>query len=140
MPLLKDFTSYTMSGYDAVSKPLCETPNIGALVLFHYPNTWNHFLGDHVISFRMLPLGPQSTQVTTKWMIRTDAEEGVDYNPTELHEVWEATNAQDKHLVEESQLGINSPLYESGPYSPSVEDGVIQFIEWYSNTLQSRLR
>lgn len=140
MPLLEDFSSYTMSGYDAVAKPLCETPNIGALVLFHYPNTWNHFLGDHVISFRMLPLGPQSTLVTTKWMVRADAEEGVDYNPTELHEVWEATNAQDKHLVEESQQGINSPLYESGPYSESVEDGVIQFVEWYSNTLQSRLR
>ena len=56
-----------------------------------------------------------------------------------LQEVWEATNAQDKHLVEENQRGINSPLYSSGPYSENQEDGVIQFIEWYSNTLQARL-
>lgn len=141
MPLLKDFTSYTMSGSDAVAKPLCDEslPNVGALVLFHYPNTWNHFLGDHVISFRTLPLGPQKTLVTTHWMVRADAEEGVDYNPAELLEVWEATNAQDKHLVEENQRGINSPLYAPGPYSVNQEDGVIQFVEWYTNTLQERL-
>ena len=56
-----------------------------------------------------------------------------------LQEVWEATNAQDKHLVEENQRGINSPLYQPGPYSEQVEDGVIQFIDWYSTTLSDRL-
>ena len=142
MPLLKNFTSYTMNGENAVDKPLCDPslPNVGALVMFHYPNTWNHMLGDHVISFRVLPLSPQSTLVTTKWLVHKDAEENSNYTLNTLQEVWEATNAQDKHLVEENQRGINSPLYEPGPYSENYEDGVIQFVDWYSRTLSQRLQ
>lgn len=142
MPLLKDFTSYTMHGGDAVSKRLIDVgfDNTGALMLFHYPNTWNHFLGDHIISFRMLPLSPQSTLVTTTWLVRADAEEGVDYDIPTLTEVWEATNAEDRYLVEENQRGINSPLYQPGPYSEHLEDGVIQFVDWYSETLSLRLQ
>ncbi len=142
MPLLEDFTSYTMDGYDAVKKHVgdFEDVNPGALVLFHYPSTWNHFLDDQVISFRILPLGPQATLVTTKWLVHKDAVEGVDYNKDILTHVWNQTNAQDKHLVEENQRGINSPAYEPGPYSATYESGVIQFADWYSDILQKRLK
>lgn len=141
MPLLQDFSSYTMDGYDAVKKHVGDFKGVnpGALVLFHYPSTWNHFLDDHVISFRVLPIGPQASLVTTKWLVHKDAVEGVDYDKETLTHVWNQTNAQDKHLVEENQKGINSPAYESGPYSSVYESGVIQFVEWYGEVLQSRL-
>lgn len=140
LPLLKNATSFTMSGEPAVSKSLCdpELGNTGSMLKFHFPNTWNHFLGDHVLSFRLLPLSPQNTLVTTKWLVHKDAEEGVDYQLDTLQEVWRATNAQDQHLVEENQRGINSPAYQPGPYSQQYEVGVIQFIDWYSNTLKRR--
>ena len=38
---------------------------VGTLLLFHYPPTWNHVLADHAVTFRVLPLGPELTQVTT---------------------------------------------------------------------------
>lgn len=141
MPLLEDFTSYTMDGYDAVKKQVGDFKGVnpGALVLFHYPSTWNHFLDDQVISFRVLPIGSQATLVTTKWLVHKDAVEGVDYDMKRLTEVWEATNAQDKYLVEENQQGINSPQYEPGPYSQEYESGVIQFVNWYSDTLRKRM-
>lgn len=141
MPLLEDFTSYTMDGYDAVKKHVGDFNGVnpGALVLFHYPSTWNHFLDDHVISFRLLPIGPQATLVTTKWLVHQEAIEGVDYDLKKLTHVWNQTNLQDKKLVEENQSGINSPAYEPGPYSSVYESGVIQFIEWYSQLLQRRL-
>ena len=69
-----------------LSKDVGET-SIGSLVLFHYPSTWNHILGDHAINFRMLPLGPTETQVTTKWLVHKDAVEGVDYDLNRLTEV-----------------------------------------------------
>ena len=64
VPLMREAVSYTMSGKAAVRRPLSDEvtePNIGALLLFHYPTTWNHILGDHAVTFRVLPLGPTQT-------------------------------------------------------------------------------
>jgi glycine betaine catabolism A len=134
MPLLRDAVSYTMSGKAASAKPLSDRvtePNIGALLMFHYPSTWNHVLGDHATTFRVLPLGPTTTLLTTKWLVHRDAVEGVDYTKEELMQVWSATNDQDRRIIEENQRGILSPAYEPGPYSPVHEDGVVQFVDWY---------
>ena len=139
MPLLRGAVSYTMSGRAAVSRPLSNRiaePQIGSMLLFHYPTTWNHLLGDHAITFRVLPLGPKQTQVTTKWLVHRDAIEGVDYSIDELTAVWNATNDQDRRIVEENQRGVSSPAYEPGPYSPVHESGVIQFVEWYSSATE----
>src|SRR3546814_17658900 len=57
-----------------------------------------------------------------------------------LTEVWNATNDQDRRLVEQNQLGINSPAYEPGPYAPEHENGTGQFVDWYCATLASRLQ
>jgi Rieske 2Fe-2S family protein len=134
VPLLGDAVSYTMSGRAAVSRPLSDNvtePRIGSMLLFHYPTTWNHLLGDHAVTFRVSPLGPTHTQVTTKWLVHRDAVEGVDYSAEELTAVWKATNDQDRRIVEENQRGVLSPAFEPGPYSPIHEGGVMQFIEWY---------
>ena len=142
MPLLNNAESYTLSGRAAVQRPLnaaITARNIGTLLFFHFPTTWNHVLGDHAISFRVTPLGPNETQLTTKWLVHRDAVEGRDYNLKELTEVWLATNAQDRRIVEESQVGVSSPTYEPGPYAYAQEDGVRQFIDWYSRSLESYL-
>ena len=52
----------TMTGTPAVALPLSDglpTGNIGDILLFHFPSTWNHVTADHAISFRMLPIGPE---------------------------------------------------------------------------------
>ncbi len=142
MPLLGAAESYTMSGKPAVTRPLSDavtTDHIGTLLLFHYPTTWNHVLGDHAVSFRVLPISPTETMLTTKWLVHKDAVEGKDYTIPELTQVWNATNDQDRRIVEENQLGVNSPAYEPGPYSPLHEDGVIQFVEWYVGALKRSL-
>ncbi|MEP7454391.1 aromatic ring-hydroxylating dioxygenase subunit alpha [Phyllobacterium sp. SB3] len=142
VPLLHESESYTMSGKRAVARQLSDdvsTRQIGSLLLYHYPTTWNHILGDHAISFRVLPLSPTETQVTTKWLVHKDAVEGVDYTIDELTHVWLETNDQDRQIVEENAFGIRSPAYEPGPYSVEHEGGVLQFLEWYSNTMETRL-
>lgn len=142
MPLLRDAVSYTMSGQTAVQRALSDsvsTPQIGAMLLFHYPSTWNHALGDHAVSFRVQPTGPQETLITTKWLVHNDAVEGADYSTEELTRVWIATNNQDRRIIEENQLGVNSPAYEPGPYAPEEEGGVMQFVEWYCSLSGPRL-
>lgn len=142
MPLLASTVSYTSSGEPAVKRPLSDAipreTNIGALLVFHYPTTWNHFLADHAITFRVLPLAPTRTQLTTKWLVHRDAVEGVDYILDDLTRVWLATNDQDSRIVRENQIGMNSPTYEPGPLSHTHESGVSQFVDWYCSRLQSR--
>ncbi len=60
----------------------------------HYPSSWNHLLADHALAFRVVPLSPTQTQLTTKWLVHRDAVEGVDYDVSELTRVWLATNAR----------------------------------------------
>ena len=38
-------------------------------------------------------------------------------------------------VVENNQQGILSPAYRPGPYSSVQESGVIQFVDWYVDTL-----
>ena len=143
IPLLNDAVSYTMSGKAAVKKPLSDAvagdTNIGAMLLFNYPTTWDHLMSDHAISFRVLPISAEETMLTTKWLVHKDAVEGVDYDLEELTYVWLQTNDQDRRIVEENALGIRSPAYEPGPYSVQHEGGVMQFVEWYTNTMIPRL-
>ncbi|ARY43952.1 aromatic ring-hydroxylating dioxygenase subunit alpha [Brucella melitensis] len=144
IPLLRDAVSYTMSGKAAVKKSLSDkvagSTNIGAMLLFNYPSTWNHLMADHAISFRVLPISAEETLVTTKWLVHKDAVEGVDYDLDELTHVWIQTNDQDRKIVEENAVGIHSPAYQPGPYSVEHEGGVMQFLEWYTNTMTPRLR
>lgn len=141
LPLLDNADSFTMSGQVAVKKPLggIRERNIGSMLLFHYPSSWNHLLVDHAISFKVMPIGPTQTKLTTKWLVHKDAVEGVDYDLKTLTEVWLATNDEDRTLVEQNQRGINSPAYEPGPYAGADENGVLQFVDWYCRTLEQRL-
>jgi Rieske 2Fe-2S family protein len=142
MPLMHDAVSFTMSGAAAVRRPLSDAvaePNLGTLLLFNYPSTWNHVLGDHALSFRVLPVGPMETQLTTKWLVHRDAVEGVDYDIQELTRVWTATNEADRRVCQENQTGVVSPAYDPAPYSPVHENGVTQFVNWYCTHLEGRL-
>ena len=141
MPLQGRALSYTMDGKAAVARNLGRVApsDAGTLLLFHYPSTWNHFLPDHSLTFRVTPVGPTETEVTTTWLVHKDAVEGVDYDLKRLTEVWIATNDEDREIVETNQKGILSPAYGPGPYSPGQESGVSQFVDWYAETLQRAL-
>ncbi|MEO1192133.1 MAG: aromatic ring-hydroxylating dioxygenase subunit alpha [Pseudomonadota bacterium] len=142
VPLLGEAVSYTMTGKAAVRRRLSDVvprEKLGALLLYHYPTTWNHVLDDHAVTFRVTPLSATETQVTTKWLVHRDAVAGIDYDLDTLIHVWRETNDQDRRVVEDNAQGIASPAYEPGPYSPIHEGGVLQFVEWYVAFIQSAL-
>lgn len=141
VPLLNNAESFTLNTRAAVARRMGRMPfdDAGSLLMYHYPNTWNHFLPDHAITFRVLPVSATETEVTTTWLVHKDAVEGVDYDLKTLTEVWLATNDEDRRVVEENQKGILSPAYEPGPYSTLQEEGVIQFVDWYAGRMADRL-
>ena len=142
MPLLRDAGATRCRASAAVEAAAVRRGDgreIGALLLFHYPSIWNHVLGDHAVSFRVLPIGPKQTQLTTKWLVHKDAVEGVDYS----------TRRTDQGLDRDQQSGPENrrgepgrrprPAFEPGPYAPIHEGGVMQFVEWYVRTIEPRL-
>ncbi len=137
MPLKEGTLAMTMDGKTACRKNLGRIQNqeLGSMRILHLPNSWNHMQSDHLIVFRVLPVSAQKTLVTTKWLVHKDAVEGEDYDVENLSHVWDATNRQDRDLAEENQRGINSLGYEPGPYSETFEFGVINFLDWYSETV-----
>lgn len=112
---------------------------LGALSFWTQPNSWNHFMSDHIVTFSVFPLGPDRNLLRTRWLVHKDAVEGVDYDLNRLTEVWEATNQQDADLVEISHNGALSPAYEPGPYSPYTEPLVEKFTEWYVGRMSEHL-
>src|ERR1700678_1502221 len=142
MPLVEGAVSFTMDGKAAVRRPLIESiaePDLGTLLLFHYPSTWNHVLADPAISFRLLPVSPTETLLTTKWLVHKDAVEGVDYDLKRMTEVWLATKEAAPRVGPENKSGVHSAGYDPAPYSPVHEGGVIQFVDWYCAELEGRL-
>lgn len=141
MPLKEGTHVMTMDGKAACSKMMgrIKNPELGSMRILHLPNSWNHMQSDHCVVFQVIPVSAQKTLVTTKWLVHKDAVEGVDYDVARLREVWDATNEQDKILAERNQLGINSIGYQPGPYSETYEFGVINFVDWYSETVRKNL-
>jgi len=142
IPLAEKSVSYTMDGKAAVPEKRLgrvALPDAGSLLKFHYPSCWNHFLPDHSLTFRVMPISAMETEVTTTWLVHKDAVEDVDYDLKHLTEVWIATNDEDREVVEANQRGILSPAFRPGPYSHRQESGVIQFVDWYLRWLNRSL-
>jgi Rieske 2Fe-2S family protein len=110
---------------------------LGDLSFHTAPNSWHHFMSDHIVTFCALPVAPGRTLVRTTWLVHKDAIEGVDYDVENLVLVWRETNAQDAKLVALAQKGAESNGYSQGPYSPQTEAQVESFIAWYVARMQA---
>lgn len=133
LPLDQHGESETLDARIASKKLLGDftRADLGALSLWTQPNSWHHFMSDHIVTFQVFPLSAERTMVRSTWLVHQDAVEGVDYNLDNLTAVWNATNNQDRHLVEISQKGIHSDAYVPGTYSPYTEIYVEKFCRWY---------
>jgi Rieske 2Fe-2S family protein len=141
LPLDQSGQSQTLDTH-AASRRLLGTitdPKAGGLTFWTQPNSWHHFMSDHIVTIAAIPVAPETTLVRTLWLVHKDAVEGVDYDVENLTAVWEATNRQDGRLVELAQTGAHSPAYEGGPYSPYTEGLVEKFTSWYIGRLGAEL-
>ena len=140
LPLDGDGTSFGPDGSQVCQKLLgtMNDPKFGDLSLHFQPNSWFHFLSDHAVVFRTLPVAPDKSIVRTTWLVHADAVEGVDYDVDALTAVWRATNNEDRELVAGTQNGVTNPGYLPGPYS-LVEDDVEAFANWYIKRVQDHI-
>jgi Rieske 2Fe-2S family protein len=139
-PLVDGWFSETMEGRQVA--PLMgdyTAPDVGTLRMRALPNFWNHSSCDHSVSTRLLPVGPQTTDIRVTWLVDKDAEEGVDYRLEDLLPFWQLTSEQDWEICERQQRGVNSSAYIPGPYSTFKEYNVDGFVRWYLKKLKSSI-
>ncbi len=134
--------SITMDGQHAVKKLMCDLNggSIGSMRMAIDPHCFVHATADHTFMFSAMPISATETHVTGKWIVHKDAVEGIDYEVDHLADLWTRTNLQDKDLAESNQLGVNSPGFTPGPYSPDAEMLTLRFTDWYCNTGKAFLR
>ena len=137
LPLDQSGESETLDAKVACGKLLgdFQRNDLGALSFWVQPNSWHHFMSDHIVTFQVFPLSENRTLVRTTWLVHKDAVENVDYTLDNLTAVWNATNAQDRYLVQISQKGVESDAYQPGMYSPYAETYVEKFCRWYIGRL-----
>ncbi len=133
--------SQTMDGKVACKKLLGELTqrDLGGLSFWTQPNSWHHFMSDHIVTFSVIPLDAHHTLLRTKWLVHKDAVEGRDYDIKKVTEVWRATNRQDGTLVEYTHRGSSGSAYRPGPYSPFTEGLVEKCTNWYIQRLKAAL-
>jgi glycine betaine catabolism A len=137
--LNRDVVSLSMDGQHVVNKLMTDLNGgyVGSMRLAVDPHCFTHSVADHTFMFSAMPIGPCETHVTGKWIVHKDAVEGVDYTIESLSDLWTRTNLQDKELAENNQLGVNSPGYTPGPYSPDAEMLALRFTDWYVDTARN---
>ena len=99
------------------------------------PVTFGLMYCDHVVIYRFTPLTVDTADCDITWLVRGDAEEGVDYDKERLTWLWDVTTHADKTIIERNQQGVNSRYYVPGPFS-SMEDYAWEFVSWYIDTMK----
>lgn len=85
---------------------------------------------DHIAAVRFVPRGVMKTDAEIIWLVNAEAKEGKDYQADRLTALWDITMLEDKWIVENNHLGIQSGRYRPGRYA-STETGPTRLITWY---------
>jgi Rieske 2Fe-2S family protein len=139
-PLAPGFVTESLDG-EPVGPLMGDYPghDIGTLRVRTVPNFWCHASADHAVLTRLLPAGPEGTQITVSWLVDGDAVEGRDYQLDRLLAFWQTTSEQDWALCERNHAGVRNPAYRPGPYSREREYNVAAFDEWYLERMRRAL-
>ena len=131
-PLRAGYQSITFDGEPGCHKligPFAEHEGSTLSVWFN-PNAWIHITSDHIATNWVLPLDGERCVLYSSWIVRADAEEGVDYDVDHLANVWRVTNAEDVGLCRSMTSGAKSSYYRPGPFSAD-EQFCTQFCDWF---------
>jgi Rieske 2Fe-2S family protein len=136
-PLRPGVMSYSTDG-KAVSLPMGSHADhdAGVLGLVVLPGFWMDAVSDYAWTMRVLPAGPDRTEISLTWLVDGKAEEGRDYEVGRLTEFWKITGEQDWALCENNFRGIESSRYQPGPYAPA-ESEVARFVDWYIRRMEA---
>ena len=116
---------------------LTEGEEVPMHALNFYPAHAFAFGMDYGMAYSLHPMSPTDSLLTVHWYVNDKAMEGRDYEVDNLIAFWDATHRQDIGLCAINQQGVNSRRYRPGPYSPSEEDEIDHFLDFYFSALSA---
>ncbi|MFU0504394.1 aromatic ring-hydroxylating oxygenase subunit alpha [Pseudaminobacter sp. NGMCC 1.201702] len=94
-------------------------------------NFWCHANSDYAHTVRITPVSPSKTIVRGYWLVDENAVEGQDYDPEKLAAFHDKVMSEDWEICRRQWIGVTSPGFEPGPYSPLKEQNVDRYVRWY---------
>ena len=82
-----------------------------------YPNLLLSLHPDYVMTHTLWPRAMDRSEIICEWHFHPTEVARPDFHPDDAVEFWDRTNREDWWISEQSQAGINSRMYEPGPYS-----------------------
>lgn len=124
--------SLTMSGRPAVKRLLGDAANPPANngALYAFPNFDFGILPDYFLVQSWLPISPTKTVFRNTYSVHKDAVEGEDYDLEELVALMDVTSREDLDICAQQDV-VASRAYEPGPYNPTLEAGVVEWMRTY---------
>jgi Rieske 2Fe-2S family protein len=89
---------------------------------------------DHVRSVRVLPLGPERTELTVDWYLHRDAVQHPALDIEALTGFASRVVAEDRRVCEFNQAGLRSERHRAGVLL-ELEDYVYEFEQWVGERL-----
>lgn len=121
----------------SVAPPMGRFTQFDGGVTFVYAGPTSFFLAytDYGAMFHFVPMSADGTELRVTWIVRSDAEEGKDYDVDKVTWLWRVTNDADKLIIEKTQQGVASRAYQPGPLALPIEESTRRFDEWYLRDL-----
>jgi glycine betaine catabolism A len=86
-----------------------------------YPNLLLSLHPDYVMTHTLWPRAHDRTEIVCEWHFHPSELARQDFQADDVVEFWDRTNREDWWISEQSQAGINSRVYQPGPYSEREE-------------------
>jgi Rieske 2Fe-2S family protein len=82
-----------------------------------YPNLLLSLHPDYMMTHTLWPRAHDRTEIICEWHFHPDEMARPDFSADDAVALWDATNREDWWISEQSQAGIQSRVYQPGPYS-----------------------
>lgn len=99
-----------------------------------YPNFMLSLSAEHVAAFRLLPDGPERTNVLCDFLFHPDEMAKPGFDSSDAVEFWDLVNRQDWSICERVQQGMHSRHFEYGYYAP-MEDASLDIRRYIAERL-----
>ena len=86
-----------------------------------YPNLLLSLHPDYMMTHTLWPRANDRTEIVCEWHFHPTELARPDFHADDAVEFWDLTNREDWWIAEQSQAGINSRVYQPGPYSGTEE-------------------
>jgi Rieske 2Fe-2S family protein len=86
-----------------------------------YPNFLLSLHPDYIMTHTLWPRAHDRTEIVCEWHFHPDEISKPGFQTDDAIEFWDLTNREDWWIAEQSQAGINSRVYQPGPYSTREE-------------------